>query len=649
MSEQHILQIVPQLPGTLDGVGDYALNLARALSADHGLRTTFLVAARTSVTAKDGFPMVSGLDAAASSELAQRHNHVILHYVNYGYQARGVPLLLRTFVKRLRPQLRGSWVTTFHELYASGLPWQSAFWLRPFQVRIAYDMIDAATTCIVSNAPIQQAICAYDRSKPVRLVPVMSNFGEPQLSEFGTASPRRWVICGGTALIARSLHRFEQLRPLIPPVLAPEHLDVVGGRDEVSLTAALDRLKREICVHHYPEVGVGLAAEVLRQASFGFIDYFGVGKAWPGMVLKSTAFAALCAHGVVPVLSHREETIALDGDPLPGPYFLTAGAVRLPAPDELPQPLPARRADLRGGIVLMHFAELTLATTIHNNARMSAEMLQSFETNLGTVDKIVIVDDCSSRPCPLPPVSSGVRLIRLETAHGFCHASDVALRAVQTKYALLVDADVLFEPGDFVGGLAEFQKGNWAWVNFRQTNFQGQPQTAYEQPMIPPWIFAAGNQVLKIWEKFQRAPMPAPNARIVEVEAAHSSCTLVNMEAFHAAGGFDRAYWQCQSDIDLSLRLREAGQRVGIDFGYCVKHEGAGGKTGGPARVLDLYRSRLRLYEHFHPASRLYLRPLLFVRHALEMAWFALVALFKNEPRLQTRVEMLKGVLKGYR
>lgn len=298
---------------------------------------------------------------------------------------------------------------------------------------------------------------------------------------------------------------------------------------------------------------------------------------------------------------------------------------------------------------MTQFDDLTIATTAHNNEQTSAQMLRSFEANLGTVAEIIVVDDGSRDPYRAPTSSSPVRLIRTEQAQGFCHASDVALRAVQTKYALLVDADVLFEPGDFAGGLAEFQRGNWAWVNFRQTNFQGQPQSAYEQPMIPPWIFAAGNQVFKVWEKFQRPPIPAPDARIVEVEAAHSSCTLVNMEAFRAAGGFDRSYWQCQSDIDLSLRLREAGQRVGIDFGYCVKHEGAGGKTGGSARVLDLYRSRLHLYEHFHPASRFYLRPLLFVRHALELACFALVALFKNEPRLQTRIEMLKGVLKGYR
>src|SRR5205823_3447723 len=145
------------------------------------------------------------------------------------------------------------------------------------------------------------------------------------------------------------------------------------------------------------------------------------------------------------------------------------------------------RAYLFRGIAMMHFSDLTLATTTHNNFKMLASMLGSFETNLGTVDKIVIVDDGSSRPCPLPPVSSGVRLIRNELAHGFCQASDMALRAVRTKYALLVDADVLFEPGDLAGGYAEFRKGNWAWVNFRQLNFQGQPQTGYDQRLIPPW------------------------------------------------------------------------------------------------------------------------------------------------------------------
>jgi hypothetical protein len=335
MSIHHdrVLQIVPHLPGTFDGVGDYALNLARALSAGHGIRSTFLVAGKTSATSKDGYAVLSGLNANDCTELARGHKHVILHYVNYGYHARGVPFLLRAFVKQLRSQLHGRWVTAFHELYASGPPWESAFWLRPFQVRIARDIIDASTSCIVSNTPIEKAIHAHDAGKKVHLVPVMSNFGEPELTDFRTASPRRWAICGGTALIARSLQSLERLCSEIPAEFAPGHLDVVGGRDGAFVVAILDRLKRShpaLPIHHYAEVGVELASELLRRASFGFMDYFGAGKVWPGMLLKSTTFAALCAHGVIPVLSHREEPIAVGGHALPGSYYLAPGAKNFP-------------------------------------------------------------------------------------------------------------------------------------------------------------------------------------------------------------------------------------------------------------------------------------------------------------------------------
>jgi hypothetical protein len=333
-----VLQIVPQLPGTFDGVGDYALNLAAALSADHGITTTFAVAAKTSARSKDGFAIISGLDPNASRELARDCDHVILHYANYGYQPRGVPYSLRTFARELRPQLRGRWVTTFHEFHASGPPWKSAFWLRPLQVRIARDLIDLSTSCVVSNPPIERAIHAYDPKKKVQLAPVMSNFGEPEPGHLEGASPKRWAICGGTALVARSLCSFEQRHPLIPDAFAPEHLDVVGGHDEIAVNAIFDRLRRTrpgLSCHYYPEVTRDLASEVLRRSSFGWLDYFGGGKVWPGMILKSGAFAALCAHGIVPVLSHREAAISLNGDSFPGPYYLTPEAQNLPAPDEL--------------------------------------------------------------------------------------------------------------------------------------------------------------------------------------------------------------------------------------------------------------------------------------------------------------------------
>ena len=89
-----------------------------------------------------------------------------------------------------------------------------------------------------------------------------------------------------------------------------------------------------MAVHHYPEVTVDLASEVLRCSTFGWLDYFGTGPVWPGMILKSGAFAALCAHGVIPILSHREEPIAIEGDALPGPYCLTSDGMNFPSARE---------------------------------------------------------------------------------------------------------------------------------------------------------------------------------------------------------------------------------------------------------------------------------------------------------------------------
>src|SRR6266513_2083086 len=63
----------------------------------------------------------------------QKYDHVLLHYVNYGFQKRGVPFRLLTILQALVEQHRGRMVTIFHELYASGPPWTSAFWVRPLQ------------------------------------------------------------------------------------------------------------------------------------------------------------------------------------------------------------------------------------------------------------------------------------------------------------------------------------------------------------------------------------------------------------------------------------------------------------------------------------------------------------------------------------
>jgi hypothetical protein len=333
-SDRRILQIVPQLPGSYDGVGDYALTLARSLFDEHGLKTVFAVAGGASVASKDGFEVVSGLSPGLLHSGTPAFDHVILHYANYGYQARGMPFRLRDFAQQLRRMLRGQWITMFHELYASGPPWRSAFWVRPFQVKIARDMMDLSDRCFVSNCVIEAEIRRHDLEKSVRLLPVMSNFGEPRLTDFSGRSPRRWAICGGTALVARSLRSFAAVRKKIPPEYSPQQLDVIGGRRDAHVRALVKAIPDISCNYH-PEFTVDDASQILAQCSFGWLDYFGTGTVWPGMIFKSGSFAAFCAHGIVPVLSHDEKELAVHGDKFSGPFGMSGRSVRLPQPEQL--------------------------------------------------------------------------------------------------------------------------------------------------------------------------------------------------------------------------------------------------------------------------------------------------------------------------
>ncbi len=329
-----ILQIVPHVPGTFDGVGDHALRLARVLFDEHNMRTTFLVAAPTPINAKDGFEIVSGFSPEFFNSVAPSLDHIILHYSNYGYASRGVPVELRNFSQKLRRSLRGKWITMFHELYASGPPWRSAFWTRPFQVKIARDLMDVSDGCVVSNWVIGDEIHRRNSGKPVYQVPIMSNLGEPLLTEFPPRSDGRWAICGGATLLLRSIGTFLERKGAIPASFRPERLDVIGGWRDSRIEQLLEKIT-DISVTYHPEVSPESASEILGQCTFGWLDYYGAGKVWPAMIFKSASVAAYCAHGVIPVFAHREGEITLNGDRFPGPFIISRDGVHLPSAEHV--------------------------------------------------------------------------------------------------------------------------------------------------------------------------------------------------------------------------------------------------------------------------------------------------------------------------
>ena len=85
------LQIVPKLPPAIDGLGDYALNLARKLRQNFGIETHFIVGDPQWVGENciEGFPVSQVSTHSAQTLLTLLSNThsatVLLHYVGYGY------------------------------------------------------------------------------------------------------------------------------------------------------------------------------------------------------------------------------------------------------------------------------------------------------------------------------------------------------------------------------------------------------------------------------------------------------------------------------------------------------------------------------------------------------------------------------------
>jgi hypothetical protein len=315
-SAPNVLQIVPKIPGDRDGVGDYALSLARILSANFGITTSFAVASELESSRKD-------------------YEHMILHYVNYGYQKRGVPFGLLSSLRNLRRNSRGRFVTIFHELYASSPVWRSAFWLQPFQRHIARSIAQISDVCLVSSETVLNQLRALWPNVCAEVHPVFSNFGEPSLlsDQFSDRDPHRWVICGGTALIARSLHSFRAKLNRVPEFFSPRELFVLGGSDN-PITRSLLADFENIRTDYRPQIDAGEASQILSTCSFGWLDYFLRPDVPSDVILKSSAFSAMCAHGVITVFPHRGSQIAIGGDALPGPYFMDVQFIELPPANE---------------------------------------------------------------------------------------------------------------------------------------------------------------------------------------------------------------------------------------------------------------------------------------------------------------------------
>jgi hypothetical protein len=331
MSPTTLVQIVPRVLPATGGVGGYAAALGQALSG-RGITSRFLTGHPAGAESPLGSKSAGSAATAASAgalagELAASPSGlVLLHYVNYGYHHRGCPSWLVDELLRWRTGAAGRRLLTFfHEVYASGPPWRSTFWVSALQRRLAARLLRASDATLTSLPLYARMLARWGPRREVVVAPVFSTVGEPaavpalekrrprSLMVFGGTGNRRRVygaLRGRLSAACRDLDIAEivDVGPVLPEL--PAH---VGG---VPVRAVGPRPEDEV------------SALMLRSYA-GFLGYP------PAFLGKSTVFAAYCAHGLVPVCAwpHRTRVVSGWGSGRgDGPPFWEPG-VELPPPD----------------------------------------------------------------------------------------------------------------------------------------------------------------------------------------------------------------------------------------------------------------------------------------------------------------------------
>jgi hypothetical protein len=290
--------VVPRLPPGIDGVGDYALNLARQLRKEFNIQTHFVVGDPTWTGAAEieGFTVSQVSDRSINALLtllpSDRFSTILLHYVGYGYAKRGCPVWLLDGLERwknLYPSRR--LITMFHEVYASGPVWTSSFWLSQLQKNLAARLAKLSDRCITSKQLYAEILTNFSSGKhnQIPVLPVFSNIGEPNQVVPLSERQKRLVVFGSVANRSR-VYQSQLVLGCVCQRLGIQEIWDVGIP-----TAQTPSSIGEVPILEIGEQSAEKVSDILSDSLAGFLDYN------PDYLAKSTIFASYCSHRLLPI------------------------------------------------------------------------------------------------------------------------------------------------------------------------------------------------------------------------------------------------------------------------------------------------------------------------------------------------------------
>lgn len=301
-----IITIVPRLPPLVDGVGDYAFQLAQALRTHHQIETQFIVCDPDweDATAVAPFPvtvMAAASETALLNTLCQATGEssiVLFQLSGYGYHKWSMYRWMVNALTRWKRHYgdRAQLVTMFHELYKpmGRRPWRHRFWFGPEQKALIKRLSRLSDACVTNCTAYATDLARLSRGQhcDIPVLPVFSNISAPRQPTALADRPRRLVVFGLAGTRARVYH---QSIAAVNAFCAQFGIEAVV---DLGAPTGLDLASRLMV----PVIEMGYqspdrVSELLGQAIAGWTFYDA------DLLSKSGIFAAYCAHGLVPIVS----------------------------------------------------------------------------------------------------------------------------------------------------------------------------------------------------------------------------------------------------------------------------------------------------------------------------------------------------------
>ncbi|MHB8210560.1 MAG: hypothetical protein ACYDDP_04370 [Acidithiobacillus sp.] len=214
---------------------------------------------------------------------------VVLQMSGYGFSKRGAPLWLLREMEMRRHEIKRFGVF-FHELYAFGPPWKSAFWVSPAQRHVVRRLAEMSDFWMTNREGSAQWLRQHAGHKPHAVLPIFSTVGE--LQSLPPARKNSLVVFGSAGL--RTVTYRTAGRDLFQWA-SQQSLEIHDIGSPVTDTQVMDALTANSVIQH-GRLEAGNISDLMRDALFGIIAY-------PvDYVAKSSVFAAYCAHGLCPVV-----------------------------------------------------------------------------------------------------------------------------------------------------------------------------------------------------------------------------------------------------------------------------------------------------------------------------------------------------------